>query len=102
MIETPLGVLNVAEIAKVAHARESHNAPDLDCLVMGTADVTKDLRAYHTPCRHPMLYSLSQGIVAARAYGMVAFMKFPSLIQYEIEIVQLFSRQCFVSVFLQI
>lgn len=71
MIETPLGVLNVADIASVAKLKESKNAPNLDCLVMGTADLTKDLRAYHTPCRHPMLYSLSQGIIAARAYGTV-------------------------------
>jgi citrate lyase subunit beta/citryl-CoA lyase len=64
MIETPLGVLNADRIAG-AHAR-------MQCLVAGTADLTKDLHAQHTPDRTPMLYSLSRIVLAARAFGLVA------------------------------
>jgi citrate lyase subunit beta/citryl-CoA lyase len=60
MIETPLGVINVEEIA-------SHQ--DVSCLVLGTADLTKDMHAQHTPDRLPMMYSLSKSLLAARAYG---------------------------------
>ena len=59
MIETPRGVLNVAEIAGAT--------PRLACLVMGTSDLTKDLHARHTPLRLPMLTSLSLCLLAARA-----------------------------------
>lgn len=62
MIETPRGVLNVAEIAAAT--------PRLACLVMGTSDLTKDLHARHTPLRLPMLTSLSLCLLAARANGL--------------------------------
>ncbi|MFO0995964.1 MAG: CoA ester lyase [Alphaproteobacteria bacterium] len=62
MIETPLGVLNVREIAA------AHGA--LRCLVMGTSDLAKDLRSKHTAERLPMLTSLGLTILAARAYGL--------------------------------
>ena len=62
MIETPLGVLNVNAIAK--------SERELECLVIGTNDLVKDLHARHTPEREPLLYSLSRCILAARAYGL--------------------------------
>ncbi|MEE8295325.1 MAG: CoA ester lyase [Sphingomonadales bacterium] len=62
MIETPIGVLNSREIA--------FSTPRLECLVMGTSDLVKDLHAAHTLDRSPVLYSLSQCVLAARARGM--------------------------------
>ena len=64
MIETPLGVLHVDTIAS-SHCR-------LQCLVAGTADLTKDLHALHTVDRMPMLYSLQRIVLAARAFGITA------------------------------
>lgn len=62
MMETPLAILNAKEIAK--------SAARLSCLVMGTSDLTKDLRAAHTRDRLPLIASLSYSILAARAYGL--------------------------------
>ena len=64
MIETPRGVLAAAEIAG-ANSRVA-------ALVMGTSDLTKDLRAYDTPGREPLLTSLGLVLLAARAYGLTA------------------------------
>jgi citrate lyase subunit beta/citryl-CoA lyase len=62
MIETPLGVLRAAEIAEASQR--------LACLVAGTSDLTKDLRARHTPGRTEVLTSLSLIVLAARAAGL--------------------------------
>ena len=62
MIETPRGVLRVEEIASTS-ARVAG-------LVMGTADLTKDLRARHTLERLPLLTSLGLCLLAARAHGL--------------------------------
>ena len=62
MIETPLGVLDVREIAA------SH--PRMGCPVMGTSDLAKDLHCLHTPDRLPMVTSLGLCVLAARAYGL--------------------------------
>jgi len=62
MIETPLGVLRVEQIAA--------SSPRLAGLVMGTSDLTKDLRARHTRDRQPLLTSLGLCLLAARAYGL--------------------------------
>lgn len=62
MVETPLGVLNVREIAAAS--------PRLEALVMGTSDLAKDLHAAHTPARLPLLASLGLCVLAARAYGL--------------------------------
>jgi citrate lyase subunit beta/citryl-CoA lyase len=64
MIETPRGVLRAAEIAAAS--------PRLACLVAGTTDLTKDLRARHTPERLEVLLSLSLVVLAARAHGLAA------------------------------
>jgi citrate lyase subunit beta / citryl-CoA lyase len=62
MIETPLGVLHAHEIAT--------SSPLVACLVMGTSDLVKDLRARHTHERQPVLTSLGLCILAARAAGI--------------------------------
>ena len=59
MIETPMGVLNAAEIAR--------SSSRMICLVMGTSDLAKDLHAAHTKERLPMLTSLGLCLLAARA-----------------------------------
>jgi citrate lyase subunit beta/citryl-CoA lyase len=61
MIETPRGVLRAAEIAA---------APRLGCLVAGTSDLVKDLRARHTAGRAEVLTALSLTLLAARANGL--------------------------------
>ena len=58
MIETPKGVLNAQNIAE---------HPLVDCLVFGSNDLTKELQAKHTASREPLLFSMSQCILAARA-----------------------------------
>ena len=60
MIETPRGVLSSHQIAK---------HPLVHCLVFGSNDLTKELRAKHTPDRQPLLFAMSQCIMAARAEG---------------------------------
>jgi citrate lyase subunit beta / citryl-CoA lyase len=66
MIETPLAVLHLAEIAATARGKR----PRLTCLVMGTNDLVKETRADISGSRRPALYWLSKTIVAARAYGL--------------------------------
>lgn len=62
MMETPRGILAVAEIA-AAH-------PRVACLAMGTSDLTKDLHANHTPGREPLMTALGLCLLAARAHGL--------------------------------
>jgi citrate lyase subunit beta/citryl-CoA lyase len=62
MMETPRGILHAAEVADAS--------PRLGCLVMGTSDLAKDLHAAHTAMRLPLLASLSQCLLAARAAGI--------------------------------
>lgn len=62
MIETPMGVMRVEEIA--------FSSPHLKALVMGTSDLAKDLRARHTHDRLPVLTALSLSVMAARAAGL--------------------------------
>jgi citrate lyase subunit beta/citryl-CoA lyase len=62
MLETPLGILYAREIA-AASSR-------LAALVLGTSDLTKDLRAVSTRDRLPLLTSLGLTILAARAHGL--------------------------------
>lgn len=62
MIETPFGVLNAERIAASGYR--------IAGFVMGTSDLAKDVHAAHTRDRQPMLYSLSQCLLVARAYGI--------------------------------
>ncbi|SLN46314.1 (3S)-malyl-CoA thioesterase [Pseudoruegeria aquimaris] len=63
MMETPLGILNAAEIA--AH-------PQLTGFVLGTNDLAKDLNTRFRADREPLLTSLQLCLLAARAHGVVA------------------------------
>jgi citrate lyase subunit beta/citryl-CoA lyase len=66
MIETPLAVLSVADIA----AASRQTGARLACLVMGTNDLVKETRADLSVNRRPALYWLSATVTAARAYGL--------------------------------
>jgi len=62
MIETPRGVLRAAEITAASKR--------VGGLIMGTSDLTKDLRARHTRERQPLLTSFGLCLLAARACGV--------------------------------
>jgi citrate lyase subunit beta/citryl-CoA lyase len=62
MAETPLCILNIAEIAG-AH-------PRLRGIVMGTSDLSKDTRVRHTPGRLGFIAALNLCVYAARAHGL--------------------------------
>jgi len=66
MIETPIAILNVSEIAAAA-AADSH---PVTCFVLGTNDLVKDTRATLDAQRTAGLYWLSATVTAARAYGV--------------------------------
>jgi len=59
MMETPLGMLNAAEIARAT--------PRLGCFIMGTNDLVKDLNAEHTPAREPVVTALGLSMLAAKS-----------------------------------
>jgi len=63
MMETPLGILNAAQIAM---------APRMEGFIMGTNDLAKDLNCRNRADRLPMIMALSQCLLAARAAGIVA------------------------------
>lgn len=63
MIETPVAVLNCAEIAAASER--------LTVLVLGTNDLAKELLAEQVPGRAPLLGPLSMCVLAARATGRV-------------------------------
>jgi len=62
MLETPRGILYAREIAAAS--------PRLAALVLGTSDLTKDLHAFPTRDRLPLVTSLSLAVLAARAHGL--------------------------------
>jgi citrate lyase subunit beta/citryl-CoA lyase len=66
MIETPLAILHVAEIAAAAKAPGAR----LACFVMGTNDLIKETRADLAGDRQAALYWLSAAVTAARAYRL--------------------------------
>ncbi len=66
MIETPMSILNVREIAMAGIERENR----LTCLVMGTNDLLKESHARAYKDRFAVVPWLSMTIVAARAYGL--------------------------------
>src|SRR5271170_1357967 len=66
MMETPLAMLNVAEIAAAALDSETR----LTGFVMGTNDLAKDTRARIVPGRAPMLPWLMNCLAAARAFDL--------------------------------
>ena len=66
MMETPLAMLNVGEIAAAALDSETRLAG----FVMGTNDIAKETRAQLLPGRAPMLAWLAQCVRAAHAFGI--------------------------------
>lgn len=60
MVETAKGVLNSPSIADVSN---------IEALVFGSNDLTKDLKSFSVNGRIPLLYSMSHCILAARAAG---------------------------------
>jgi citrate lyase subunit beta/citryl-CoA lyase len=62
MIETPRGVLRAEEIASASDR--------VTGLIMGTADLTKDLRARHMLERLPLLTAFGHCLLVARACGL--------------------------------
>ena len=66
MMETPLAMLNVRDIAAAALDPQTRLAG----FVMGTNDLAKDTRARIVPGRAPMLPWLMTCVAAARAYGL--------------------------------
>jgi citrate lyase subunit beta / citryl-CoA lyase len=62
MMETPRAMLNAEEVAGSSRR--------VQCFVMGTSDLTKDLHAAHTRDRLPLITSLGLCLLAARAYGL--------------------------------
>jgi len=66
MIEMPLAILNIKEIA--AASVGSH----LTTFVMGTNDLAKEYRARMTPDRLAFQTALQLSVAAARAYGLTA------------------------------
>jgi len=66
MIETPLAVLNVREIARAA----AHTGSRMTTWVVGTNDLVKEMRARHVPGREPLVPMLTTILLAARAFGL--------------------------------
>jgi citrate lyase subunit beta / citryl-CoA lyase len=62
MMETARAILHAEEIAA--------STPRLKALVMGTADLSKELQAEETPLREPMITALGLIVLAARAQGL--------------------------------
>jgi len=66
MMETPMAIINVREIAAAGIEREHR----LTCLVMGTNDLLKESRARALHNRFAVVPWLAMTIVAARAHGL--------------------------------
>ncbi|MCZ7657679.1 MAG: CoA ester lyase [Xanthobacteraceae bacterium] len=66
MIETPIAILDIREIAAAARDSETR----LACFVMGTNDLAKETRARIVPGRAPMRSWLTTCLAAARAHGI--------------------------------
>jgi len=60
MIETAKGCLAAHDLAEISQ---------VECLVFGSNDFTKDIRAKLVPSREPLLYAMSRTVLAARAAG---------------------------------
>jgi citrate lyase subunit beta/citryl-CoA lyase len=82
MVETPLAILNIAALAGAGGR--------LSCFVMGTNDLTKELRGHHTPDRANLSAALGLSVAAARANGLVAI----DGVFNDIQDTDGFARQC--------
>jgi citrate lyase subunit beta / citryl-CoA lyase len=66
MIETPLAIFNLKDIARAAASAEL----PLTCFVLGTNDLIKATRAQAQADRLPLIAWLSLTVAAARAFGL--------------------------------
>ncbi len=66
MIESPMAILNIKDIAAVA----AEPGTRLSCFILGLNDLVKDTRAELDAERTAGLYWLSATVTAARAYGV--------------------------------
>ena len=66
MIETPIAILNIADIAAAAKDSETR----LSGFVLGTNDLAKETSAPLVAGRAPMLSWITSCVLAARAYGI--------------------------------
>lgn len=66
MIETPRGVMNAGQIARMART----DGARLDCFITGTNDLIKETGVAATPGRPWLSSWLMQIVLAARAYGL--------------------------------
>jgi citrate lyase subunit beta / citryl-CoA lyase len=66
MIETPLAIINVQEIARAA----SNPGSRMTTWVVGTNDLVKEMRGRHVPGREPLVPMLTTILLAARAFGL--------------------------------
>lgn len=64
MIETPLSIFNLRELAA------AHEASGLQCFVLGTNDLLKEMRGQPSNGRSALVPALSMAVFAARAYGL--------------------------------
>jgi citrate lyase subunit beta/citryl-CoA lyase len=66
MIETPLAILNLLEIARAA----THADARMTTWVVGTNDLVKEMRGRHVPGREPLVPMLTTILLAARAFDV--------------------------------
>lgn len=66
MIETPIAIFNIRELAAMARDSETR----LACFVVGTNDLAKETRARIVPGRAPMMPWLASCVLAAHTYGI--------------------------------
>ena len=98
MIETPRGVLNVAEICRGLEGPPgssgggsgSSSSNALTVLCMGFADLGKELHAPQIPGRHNFITSAQLCLLAARAYGLVIL----DGVHLNLDDLQDFEREC--------
>ena len=62
MVESPRSVINIGSIAQASER--------LECVVVGTSDLGKEMRVPQTPGRLGLLAALSMCVMAARASGL--------------------------------